>query len=57
MSDLTRRLQLIRDDTTDEVGRSASESRHQVVQLLLRTTTGTVRFRKNVQNLGMWLMG
>ena len=46
LCDLTRRLHLIRDDTTDEVWCSAPESRHQVVQLLLRTTTVTMRLRK-----------
>lgn len=52
MHNLTRRLHFIRDDTTDEVGRSASEGRHQVVQLLLRATTGTVKTQSECAGLG-----
>lgn len=38
VGDLTRRFCFIWDDTTDEVRGGTSERRHQVVQLLLRTT-------------------
>lgn len=52
LRDLTRRLQLIRDDTTDEVGRRTPEGRHQVVQLLLRATTGIVKTQEQYAGLG-----
>lgn len=50
VGDLTRRFCFIWDDTTDEVRGGTSERRHQVVQLLLRTTA--VMVNKQVQERG-----
>lgn len=56
LRNLTRRFHFIRDDTTDEVGRCTPEGRHQVVQLLLRMTTGIIKTHGQFAGLGQGIV-